>query len=123
VTDFDRALRFYKPLLAALDVELRWSDESIPWTGWHCDGKTRPYFVICKPYNGLAHSPGNGQMIAFSAKTRNVVRHAYAVALSNGGACEGPPGPRPHYHANYYGAYFRDPDGNKFCVACHKPEV
>ena len=123
VTDFDRALRFYKPLMAALDVELRWSDKRTPWTGWHCDGKTRPYFVICKPYNGLPHVPGNGQMIAFSAKTRDAVCHAYTVALSNGGACEGQPGPRPQYHANYYGAYFRDPDGNKFCVACHEPEV
>jgi lactoylglutathione lyase len=26
---------------------------------------------------------------------------------------------RPEYHANYYGAYFRDPEGNKLCVACH----
>ena len=29
---------------------------------------------------------------------------------------------RPEYHADYYGAYFRDPDGNKFCVACHAAE-
>lgn len=32
------------------------------------------------------------------------------------------PGLRPHYHAHYYGAYFRDPDGNKLCVACHEAE-
>jgi len=32
---------------------------------------------------------------------------------------EGKPGLRPHYHANYYGAYFRDPDRNKLCVCCH----
>jgi len=32
----------------------------------------------------------------------------------------GPPGLRPEYHPNYYGAYFRDPDGNKLCVACHE---
>jgi hypothetical protein len=26
---------------------------------------------------------------------------------------------REHYHPNYYGAYLRDPDGNKICVVCH----
>ena len=122
VTDFDRALRFYKPVMAALNVELRWSDENKPWTGWHSSGKTRPYFVICKPYDGQPHAPGNGQMIAFSATSRLVVRQAYGAALSNGGTSEGEPGLRPEYHANYYGAYFRDPDGNKFCVACHDAE-
>lgn len=35
---------------------------------------------------------------------------------------ENAPGLRPHYHAHYYGAYFRDPDGNKLCVCCHQPE-
>jgi lactoylglutathione lyase len=28
---------------------------------------------------------------------------------------------RPEYHEHYYGAYFRDPEGNKLCVACHSP--
>jgi len=123
VSDFDRALRFYRPVMAALEVELRWSDEGRPWAGWHGQGKTRPYFVICKPYNGLPHVPGNGQMIAFSARSREVVRSVYKSALAHGGSSEGEPGLRPEYHANYYGAYFRDPDGNKFCVACHEPET
>lgn len=122
VTDFARALRFYERVMAALEVEMRWCDESKPWAGWHSEGKRRPYFVICTPYNGLAHAAGNGQMIAFAAKSREAVRQAYEVALSNGGSSEGPPGLRPEYHASYYGAYFRDPDGNKFCVACHEPE-
>jgi catechol 2,3-dioxygenase-like lactoylglutathione lyase family enzyme len=39
------------------------------------------------------------------------------------GRCEGPPGVRPQYHDHYYGAYFRDPDGNKLCVACHVPQA
>jgi catechol 2,3-dioxygenase-like lactoylglutathione lyase family enzyme len=44
-----------------------------------------------------------------------------ALALSLGGQCEGAPGLRPHYHANYYGTYFRDPEGNKLCLCCHDP--
>lgn len=43
------------------------------------------------------------------------------VCLGVGDVDQGPPGRRPHYHADYYGAYFRDPDGNKLCVVCHAP--
>lgn len=41
------------------------------------------------------------------------------VLATLGGQCEGRPGLRPEYHADYYGAYFRDPDGNKLCVVSH----
>jgi catechol 2,3-dioxygenase-like lactoylglutathione lyase family enzyme len=50
-----------------------------------------------------------------------VVDRTHAIALANGGVCEGLPGFRPEYHPHYYGAYFRDPDGNKICVCCHDP--
>ena len=62
-------------------------------------------------------------MIAFDATDRATVRLAHAIALAQGGSDAGLPGLRPHYHAHYYGAYFRDPDGNKFCVACHREEL
>jgi lactoylglutathione lyase len=51
--------------------------------------------------------------------SRETVDHAFSVALAFGGTSDGLPGLRPEYHENYYGAYFRDPDGNKLCVACH----
>jgi catechol 2,3-dioxygenase-like lactoylglutathione lyase family enzyme len=60
-------------------------------------------------------------MVAFLAESRALVERAFAVALANGGISEGTPGLRPEYHEHYYGAYFRDPDGNKLCVACHSP--
>jgi catechol 2,3-dioxygenase-like lactoylglutathione lyase family enzyme len=121
VTDFERALRFHSAVMAALGLELRWCDPARPWAGWHSAGGGRPYFVICHTYNGQPHDPGNGQMVAFAAADRQTVHAAHAAALAGGGTCEGPPGPRPEYHEHYYGAYFRDPDGNKFCVACHAP--
>ena len=46
---------------------------------------------------------------------------AHATALAHGGLSEGAPGLRPEYTPSYYGAYFRDPDNNKMCVACHTP--
>lgn len=61
-------------------------------------------------------------MIALLASDRAMVRRVYAKAIQLGANCEGVPGLRPQYHADYYGAYFRDPDGNKLCVCCHTPE-
>ncbi len=119
VTDFDQALAFYTPLMVSLGLEQRFRDDARPWAGWHSAGGQRPLFVICKTFNDEPQDPGNGQMIAFTATNRAMVDSAYQVALANGGTSEGAPGLRPHYHANYYGAYFRDPDGNKFCVVSH----
>ena len=123
VTDFERALAFYSPLMQALGLELRFCEPDKPWAGWHSAGGQRPLFVICKPYNGQPHAPGNGQMTAFAAADRATVQAVYHAALAHGGTSEGEPGLRPQYHANYWGAYFRDPDGNKLCVACHAPQA
>ncbi len=123
VGDFERALGFYSALMDSLGVELRFCERDKPWAGWHSADRARPLFVICTPYDGQAHQPGNGQMVAFMAASRAAVRAAHKTALAQGGQCEGLPGLRPHYHASYYGAYFRDPDGNKICVVCHTAEA
>ena len=119
VTDFDRAYRFYAPLFQALGLPQRFCDPAKPWAGWNAEGGARPLFVIGHPFDGHIHQAGNGQMIAFDAPNRSLVNDVYKKAIAQGGGCEGPPGIRPQYHANYYGAYFRDPDGNKLCVVCH----
>ncbi|MFK4442980.1 catechol 2,3-dioxygenase-like lactoylglutathione lyase family enzyme [Caballeronia udeis] len=121
VTDFDRAFRFYSPIMEALRLSLKFRDDDKPWAGWVATGAPRPLFLVGTPFDGNAASPGNGQMTAFLAHDRDTVDRCHAIALSNGGRCDGPPGLRPHYHPHYYGAYFRDPDGNKICVCCHDP--
>jgi len=122
VNDFGRALAFYKPVLDAMGIQFRFLDSERPWAGWQSSPEPRPLFLIGHPYDRQPHNPGNGQMIAFLAKSRDQVNQVHALAIQSGGTCEGTPGLRPEYHANYYGAYFRDPDGNKFCIACHQPE-
>jgi catechol 2,3-dioxygenase-like lactoylglutathione lyase family enzyme len=122
VTDFDRALRFYDAVLATLGLEARFCDHSRAWAGWQTPGAARPLFLIGKPFDAQPHAPGNGQMVALLAPSRAVVDQAHQVALAHGGASEGAPGLRPQYHEHYYGAYFRDPDGNKLGVACHMPQ-
>ena len=119
VTDFERALAFYSPLMSLLGAKPRFCERSRPWAGWQSHPGPRPLFIIGKPFNQHSHDRGNGQMVAFLAESRALVDKAFLLALANGGVSEGAPGLRPEYHEHYYGAYFRDPDGNKLCVACH----
>lgn len=123
ITDFERAANFYTPLMAALGHVPKFSDPQNCWAGWKPKDTDRPLFLIGAPNNGQAPTPGNGQMTALLAPSRKVVEDCYKAAIARGGKCEGPPGLRPQYHPNYYGAYFRDPDGNKLCVCCHQPET
>ncbi|MES1163453.1 MAG: hypothetical protein ABUL50_10380, partial [Rhizobacter sp.] len=51
VTDFERAFAFYGPLMSSLGAALRFCEPEKPWAGWHSEGGTRPYFVICKPHD------------------------------------------------------------------------
>jgi catechol 2,3-dioxygenase-like lactoylglutathione lyase family enzyme len=121
ITDFKRSFAFYKALMDELGFTLKFSEPENLWAGWMSPGADRPLFLIGRPYNGESASPGNGQMIALLAPSRDAVDRCYARAMASGARNEGEPGLRPHYHPNYYGAYFRDPDGNKLCVCCHGP--
>lgn len=119
VKDFDRALAFYKPVMEVLGAPLRFVDAGRPWAGWQSLPNPRPLFLIGTPFDREKHAAGNGQMVAFLAKDRATVDEVHRVALALGAVSEGEPGLRPEYHANYYGAYIRDPEGNKLCFACH----
>ena len=60
--------------------------------------------------------------IAFRADSRAQVDAFYRAALGAGGKDNGPPGPRPHYHEHYYGAFVLDPDGYNIEAVIHTPE-
>jgi lactoylglutathione lyase len=122
VVDFERALRFYRALMPVLGIQERFCDPGRPWAGWQSEPGPRPLFLIGTPFDGFQHAAGNGQMVAFLGDQRSTVDTAYQTALSHGGTSEGAPGLRPEYHEHYYGAYFRDTEGNKICVACHRAE-
>jgi len=122
VNRFDEAFVFYAGLAELLQLELKFCDTKDEWAGWVKPGVPRPLLVIGHAYDGNPATPGNGQMTALLAPSRAIVERCHQAALGAGGRCEGPPGLRPLYHANYYGAYFRDLDGNKLCVCCHESE-
>ena len=80
-------------------------------------GRGQPTICITKPYNGKAAVPGNGNMVAIVLKERAQVDALHAKALALGGTDEGAPGVRGKEGPQaFYGAYFRDLDGNKLCA-------
>jgi catechol 2,3-dioxygenase-like lactoylglutathione lyase family enzyme len=76
---------------------------------WGSPGKGAMLGLI-KPLDEQPATAGNGSMFGFHAESEEQVDRVYDFALANGGSDEGPPGPRGDA---FYGAYFRDPEGNK----------
>lgn len=110
--DMARACAFYDAFLAPLGIKRFWEAPDGRVVGWKREGEAGKLFVGT-PLNGRGATPGNGVMCAFTAPSAESVRRAYAAALAHGGTDEGAPGPRPIYTPDYYGAYVRDPEGNK----------
>lgn len=116
--DLIKSLRFYDPLMAAMDLDQCWRDgQSVSW-GKRAD-ETIHRFFVGYPFDGKAATAGNGGMTAFLFDNAAIVDRLHALAMQNGGSDEGAPGPRPHYGAGFYGAYVRDPDGNKLAFVCY----
>lgn len=78
---------------------------------------TSPAIAVTNPYDGNAATVGNGNMVAIVMSERAKVDAFYAKAIELGASCEGKPGLRSEEGDQaFYGAYFRDLDGNKFCA-------
>lgn len=76
-------------------------------------GPKSPMIIVTYPFDGEAATFGNATMIALVAGDRAQVDTIHALALELGAVDEGAPGMRGR---NFYGGYFRDPDGNKFNI-------
>jgi len=114
--DFARSIAFYDKVMAALGHKQLFCVEGAVAYGQDMVG---PKTWVLFPFDKGKAAPGNGTHIAYLANDRAAVDAFHAAALEMGGTSEGEPGLRPHYHPNYYGAYVRDPDGNKLQAVCH----
>ena len=118
VADFERSKAFYAQALAPLGGTFLFM---VPPE--HTDGVKVGGFGIDTPCFWLDESGAQRPPVhfAFKADSRSDVDAFYAAAIAAGGTDNGWPGVRPHYHAHYYGAFVRDPDGNNIEAVCHNP--
>lgn len=108
--DFEKAMAFYDTVLGELGGKRTWTMDRIQFYG---SAQRGPMVAICRPYDEKPATPGNGTMTSLAAPSRELVDRTHAAALAAGAKDEGAPGLRTD---TFYGAYFRDLDGNKLCV-------
>ena len=113
--DYPTSLAFYEKALAPLGIKthMKFEGEDGNVAGL---GSDMPFLWIGdggKLTGGRVH-------LAFSAPNRAAVDAFYVAAIAAGGKDNGPPGLRPHYHEDYYGAFVLDPDGHNIEAVCRK---
>ncbi|WP_297106099.1 VOC family protein [uncultured Devosia sp.] len=118
VADWNKAKAFYDAAFAPLGITLlnlvpEQFTGGVKVGGY---GRTKPDYWLTQ-----STETGPGRHYAFSANSRAEVDAFHAAAVAAGGKDNGAPGPRPHYHENYYGAFVIDPDGNNIEAVCHAP--
>lgn len=109
--DKDKAKAFYDDLLSLIDATSFSPNDRI--TMWGTPGKV--FLAVAMPWDEKPASVGNGTMVALNVENKENVEKLYAKAIELGAADEGAPGNRTE---RFYGAYFRDLDGNKLVVYC-----
>jgi catechol 2,3-dioxygenase-like lactoylglutathione lyase family enzyme len=108
--DLEASRRFYDPVLGALGHE-----NAAPEDEARCVYRSDTgAFIVARPADGAPARPANGATLGFKAATSAEVDAFHAAGMANGGTDEGAPGPRFLPHS--YGAYLRDPAGNKICA-------
>lgn len=113
--DLARAGAFYDGIAEILGQQRAMeADRTIMWG----NPETGAMMSVIKPYDGKRATAGNGTMVGLVAGSEEQVDRVHAYALAHGGSDEGAPGERT---PQFYGAYFRDPDGNKLVVYRFRP--
>lgn len=121
VLDLDAAKAFYDAIMAALGCAKVYERPGALGYGARCSAN-EPMNSFLAVYLSPDAVPDDKRHWCFKARTRAEVDAFHRAALAHGGTCDGPPGLRPHYHASYFAAFVRDPDGNRIEAVCHTPE-
>lgn len=110
--DLEASAKFYDAALAPLGVAK--GEKRGDRVVLYASGENR--LLLITPADGQPASFGNGATFGFKAANTEAVDAFHAAGIAAGGADEGAPGPRPNAPGNAYGAYLRDPVGNKICA-------
>ena len=108
--DLDRARAFYDATFGALGLGPSRAPAGYPVIIYPLPGG--PNFVVGAARDGQPATHANGGTVLFAAESDEAVAAWHAAGLAHGGTCEGPPEPKPQARGAF-GAYLRDPDGNK----------
>ena len=112
VNNLEKSEAFYNELLAPMGAKTLFKMDRIIFMG---KSMKAPMLAICIPFNKEQQSSGNGNMVAIAMDSKEQVDEMYKKAIALGASCEGAPGQRiPNV---FYGAYFRDVDGNKLAFS------
>ena len=121
--DLDASLAFWDAVTAELGGKRLTTLPDARGFTLYGAGRDKPMLAVTRPYDGGQASPGNGTMLALPMPTRAAVDALHDVALKAGGVDDGAPGLRGGTGSQeFYGAYFRDPAGNKVCAYRTGPE-
>jgi catechol 2,3-dioxygenase-like lactoylglutathione lyase family enzyme len=115
--DLARSRVFYDAIMPHIGGALAHDYADITF-GYALDGGSAVW--VARPHDKGVATPSNGSMPGFGCASKDAVQAAYAAALAHGGSDEGAPGTRPLYGPDFYGAYVRDPDGNKMSFVLAK---
>jgi catechol 2,3-dioxygenase-like lactoylglutathione lyase family enzyme len=111
VRDLASLARFYDAALAALGyTRLRERPTTIGY------GKAYPEFWLNARPGMAPVEADSGTHVCLRAPDTTTVDAFFAAAVAAGATADGAPGLRPQYHATYYAAFIRDPEGNRFEV-------
>jgi catechol 2,3-dioxygenase-like lactoylglutathione lyase family enzyme len=108
--DVAKARAFYDATFAALGVGPSSAPAEYPMALYRLPGG--PTFLIGPARDGEPATHANGGTLILGADSEDAVKAWHAAGLANGGTCEGQPEPKPQARGAF-GAYLRDPDGNK----------
>jgi catechol 2,3-dioxygenase-like lactoylglutathione lyase family enzyme len=114
VRDYAQSRAFYEQALRPLGYAVVLAFDEWKSAGFGQTGKPEFWISEREPF-------GTGTHVAFACSDRATVDAFHAAALAAGGADNGAPGVREHYHPSYYGAFVHDPDGNNIEAVCHAP--
>jgi catechol 2,3-dioxygenase-like lactoylglutathione lyase family enzyme len=113
ISDLQRSTAFYDAALKPLGITHLYGEAQI-FAGYGVVPKA--FFWI-----GVSAEPITGAHVALTAPDHATVDAFYKAAIAAGATDNGKPGLRPHYHANYYGAFVLDPDGHNIEAVCCLP--
>ena len=114
VPELAAVLDFYDATLGTLGYERQWIRDDRARYGDRTLGDGTFLSVV-----ELAGAVAAGGHLALRAVDAAAVDAFFAGAIQNGGSDDGAPGLRPAYHSGYYGAFVRDPAGNRLEAVCH----